>query len=173
MKNKVEVIVYNDSNNPLPKYGSDFAAGVDLMAKVDDNARIMIYPGKRVLIKTGLYVAIPVGYEMQIRPRSGLALKQGIMVVNSPGTIDADYRGEIGVILLNTSDEVVAFANGDRIAQAVLKEVETINWHVVEDIKDLPSTNRGEDGFGSTGINALPENVKKILDETNSTITNP
>lgn len=167
-----QVSVFNKSNNQLPKYGSDFAAGVDLMASVEDNARIMIYPGKRVLIKTGLHVAIPEGFEIQIRPRSGLALKQGIMVVNSPGTIDADYRGEIGVILLNTSDEVVAFANGDRIAQAVLKEVETIDWHVVENLKDLPSTNRGADGFGSTGIDALPENVKKILDETNSTTTN-
>jgi dUTP pyrophosphatase len=147
------VRVYNESNNELPKYASDFAAGVDLYASVPGLYRIIIHPGKRVLIHTGLYVAIPEGYELQIRPRSGLALKQGITVLNTPGTIDSDYRGEIGVILINHGNEAVSFGNGDRVAQAVLKKVETIEWELVTGKDGLSNTLRGEGGFGSSGIN--------------------
>lgn len=148
----IKVQVYNKSGNPLPKYETANAAGMDLIADVSGNDRILIYPGKRCLIKTGLHVAIPEGFELQIRPRSGLALKKGITVLNTPGTIDSDYRGEIGVILYNTGDESVGIANGERIAQAILTPVVSCMWSDVEHLEDLSKTDRGEGGFGSTGI---------------------
>lgn len=148
MKN---VKVFNKSTNPLPMYATTGSAGIDLLASVETDARIIVYPGKRALIKTGLHVAIPEGYELQIRPRSGLALKQGISIVNSPGTIDSDYRGEIGVIIINHGEEAVGFANGEKICQAVLKEVEQLIWEPVGSVEELAATERGEGGFGSTG----------------------
>lgn len=110
---------------------------------------IEIKPGGRCLIPTGLFIALPKGYEAQIRPRSGLALKQGLTVLNSPGTIDADYRGEIGIVLVNTSNQPVRIKDGERIAQMVIAKHETVEWEVVE---ELPSTERGEGGFGHTGV---------------------
>lgn len=110
---------------------------------------IEIKPGGRCLIPTGLFIALPKGYEAQIRPRSGLALKQGLTVLNSPGTIDADYRGEIGIVLVNTSNQPVRIKNGERIAQMVIAKHETVEWETVE---ELPSTERGEGGFGHTGV---------------------
>ena len=110
---------------------------------------IEIKPGGRCLIPTGLFIALPKGYEAQIRPRSGLALKQGLTVLNSPGTIDADYRGEIGIVLVNTSNQPVQIKDGERIAQMVIAKHETIEWEIVE---ELPSTERGEGGFGHTGV---------------------
>lgn len=110
---------------------------------------IEIKPGGRCLIPTGLFIALPKGYEAQIRPRSGLALKQGLTVLNSPGTIDADYRGEIGIVLVNTSNQPVRIKDGERIAQMVIAKHETIEWEIVE---ELPSTERGEGGFGHTGV---------------------
>ena len=149
---RIKVQVYNKSHNDLPIYATEFAAGIDLKAMVDDNARILIYPGKRELIHTGLYVAIPEGYEIQIRPRSGMALKQLITVLNTPGTIDSDYRGEIGVILINHGEEAVGISNGDRIAQAVIAPVNKIEWDKVNTFEELPTTDRAEGGFGSTGF---------------------
>lgn len=149
---KIKVQVYNKSKNALPNYATVSSAGIDLCAVVEKNAKYIVYPGIRVMIKTGLHVAIPEGYELQIRPRSGLAAKHGITVVNTPGTIDADYRGEIGVILINHGEEAVSFANGDRICQAVLNKVEQLEWDIVDKLEDLPSTERGQGGFGSTGI---------------------
>jgi len=150
---EIEVQIINKSNNNLPSYATNFSAGVDLMVwnpKLGIDDKILVHPHQRLLIGTGLYVAIPEGYEIQIRPRSGLALKKGITVLNTPGTIDSDYRGEIGVIIMNHSDESVAFSNGDKIAQAILTPVEQIKWRPVE---VLPTTERGEGGFGSSDIN--------------------
>jgi dUTP pyrophosphatase len=140
----VVVKVVNKSGNQLPNYATINSAGLDLRSAEDT----VIRAGGRGLVFTGLYIAIPEGYEVQVRPRSGLALKKGITVLNSPGTIDADYRGEIGVILFNTTDEDFIVAKGDRIAQAVLKKVERIEWEVVD---SLDETERGEGGFGHTG----------------------
>jgi dUTP pyrophosphatase len=139
------VKIVNKSENPLPKYESEFASGMDLIA----NENYILNPNQRVLIHTGIYVEIPQGYEIQIRPRSGNALKSGITVLNTPGTIDSDYRGEIGVILLNT-DTVIPFKiekGKTKIAQAVLCKVERIYF---ESVKQLNSTDRGTGGFGST-----------------------
>jgi dUTP pyrophosphatase len=147
---KVTVKVFNKSRNELPSYATTGSAGIDLVANINGIDRQIIYPGKWALVHTGLYVAIPEGYELQIRPRSGLALKKGISVLNTPGTIDSDYRGEIGVIIVNYSDEAIAFANGDKIAQAVLKQVDQIEWESVSTFEQLPTTDRGEGGFGST-----------------------
>jgi dUTP pyrophosphatase len=145
----IEVRVVNQSNNPLPQYETEGAAGMDVRAKLDSS--VFLEPGERVLIKTGLYVEIPKGYEIQVRPRSGLAFKNGITVLNSPGTIDSDYRGEIGVILINHDDNGNTFTinNGDRIGQLVLKEVEKVVWKPVLVLSD---TARGEGGYNSTGI---------------------
>jgi dUTP pyrophosphatase len=148
---KVQVQIVNKSRNPLPEYATPFAAGIDLMADVSNNDKIIIYPGQRVFVPTGIYIAIPDGYEVQVRPRSGLAAKKGISVLNTPGTIDSDYRGEVKVILMNFGEEAVAFGNGDRIAQAILAPVVQIEWNKVE---ELPTTERGEGGFGSTEINS-------------------
>ena len=147
---KVKVKVFNKSKNELPSYATTGSAGIDLVANINGIDRQIIYPGKWALVHTGLFVTIPEGYELQVRPRSGLALKKGISVLNTPGTIDSDYRGEVGVIIINHSDEAIAFANGDKIAQAVLKQVDQIEWESVSRFEQLPTTNRGEGGFGST-----------------------
>lgn len=164
----MEVKVINKSANELPKYETSASAGMDLKAdmwsiqekflfdaqvvyNLDNTiAGIQILPGGRALIPTELYTAIPVGYEVQVRPRSGLALKQGITVLNTPGTIDADYRNGWGVILMNLGQEPFMVKQGDRIAQAVLAKVEQIEWKEVE---TLDETERGLGGFGSTGSN--------------------
>ena len=140
----VEII--NQSKHPLPKYETTGSAGMDLHANID--SEILLKPMGRVLVKTGLFMALPEGYEAQIRPRSGLAYKKGLTVLNSPGTIDADYRGEVGVILINLSEEPFIIKDGERIAQMVIApytRAELINVEV------LSSTERGVGGFGSTG----------------------
>lgn len=144
---QIDIKIVNKSNNPLPAYGTDDAAGMDLRAYTDEP--ITIAPMERKLIHTGIYIALPKGYECQIRPRSGLALKKGITVLNTPGTIDADYRGEIGVILINLSNEPFIVENGERICQMVIKEYTRGNWNVVESLDD---TQRGDGGFGHTGV---------------------
>lgn len=141
----VEVLAHAEGL-PLPGYATAGAAGMDLLAAVA--ATVQIAPGARVLIPTGLRVAIPPGYELQVRPRSGLALRNGITLANSPGTIDEDYRGELGVILINLSDEPFVVERGSRIAQAVLAPVTRAGWAVVP---SLDTTARGSGGFGSTG----------------------
>ena len=138
------VQVINESLNMLPAYETPQSAGMDVRC----TQHIVMNPGERVLAKTGLFVEIPAGFEIQVRPRSGLALKHGVTVLNTPGTIDADYRGEIGVILINHSNTVVEFANGERIAQLVLARVERIQWELTD---SLSGTKRGQHGFGSTG----------------------
>ena len=138
--------IVNISNNELPKYETLLSAGMDLRAYLEDP--IVLKPLQRVLVKTGLFISLHPGYEAQVRPRSGLALKKGISVLNSPGTIDADYRGEIGVILINLSDSDFMINTGDRIAQMVIAKHETISWKVVDELDD---SLRGDKGFGSTG----------------------
>ena len=138
--------IVNISDNELPKYETLLSAGMDLRAYLDDS--IVLKPFQRVLVKTGLFISLHPGYEAQVRPRSGLALKKGISVLNSPGTIDADYRGEIGVILINLSDLDFEINSGDRIAQMVIAKHETISWKVVDELDD---SLRGDKGFGSTG----------------------
>ena len=131
---------------PLPGYASDGAAGLDLLAAVDEAMELA--PGARKLIPTGIMIALPAGYEAQVRPRSGLALKHGVTLLNSPGTIDADYRGEIGVILINHGEAPFAIARGDRIAQLVIAPVTRLAW---AESDRLPESARGPRGFGSTG----------------------
>ena len=143
----MQIKVINTSQHPLPSYETSASAGVDLRANLTDV--IILKPLGRTLVKTGIFIEIPEGYEAQVRPRSGLALKKGITVLNSPGTIDADYRGEIGVILINLSNEDFVIENGERIAQLVFSSVEQAQWLEVE---TLTETHRGEGGFGSTGI---------------------
>lgn len=138
---------------PLPAYATDQAAGLDLLAAID--APLTLPPLGRALVPTGLAIALPAGFEAQVRPRSGLALKQGVTVLNAPGTIDADYRGEIGIILINLSDRPVTLQRGDRIAQLLLARVEHLVW---EEGAELPATARGAGGFGSTGV-ATPETM--------------
>jgi len=138
--------IVNISDNELPKYETLLSAGMDLRAYLCDS--IVLKPFQRVLVKTGLFISLHPGYEAQVRPRSGLALKKGISVLNSPGTIDADYRGEIGVILINLSDSDFMINTGDRIAQMVIAKHETISWKVVDELDD---SLRGDKGFGSTG----------------------
>ena len=142
----MEVKIINKSRNLLPKYETDASAGLDIRAHLDEP--FTLQPGERTLVKTGLFMEIPVGYEAQVRPRSGLALKKGITVLNSPGTIDADYRGEVGVILVNLSKNPFVIEDGDRIAQLVFAKVEQASWINTE---ELSSTERVEGGFGSTG----------------------
>ncbi|USG61349.1 dUTP diphosphatase [Sneathiella marina] len=132
---------------PLPSYETPQSAGMDLRAAVDGTVEIP--PGGRALVPTGLKIALPEGFEAQIRPRSGLALKNGITLPNSPGTIDADYRGELGIILLNTGEETFNIKRGDRIAQMIVSPVIQAGWHEME---NLGETARGEGGFGSTGV---------------------
>ncbi len=142
----VVVKIVNESGNPLPAYATEGSAGMDLCAHIHES--VVLEPLERKLIPTGLFIELPTGYEAQIRPRSGIALKQGITCLNSPGTIDADYRGEIGVILINLSNEMQVIKTGDRIAQMVIAPVTQINW---EPVTELTPTNRGAGGFGSTG----------------------
>ena len=142
----MEVKVINKSNSPLPKYSTPQSAGMDLRANIKDS--IDIDPLCRVLIPTGIYIELPEGYEAQVRPRSGLALKHGITVLNSPGTIDADYRGEICVILVNLSNIPFTIASGTRIAQLVFSKYEQVD---LVEVEELNSTERGEGGFGHTG----------------------
>jgi len=142
----VVVKIVNESGNPLPAYATEGSAGMDLCAHIHES--VVLEPLERRLISTGLFIELPTGYEAQIRPRSGLALKQGISCLNSPGTIDADYRGEIGVILINLSNEMQVIKTGDRIAQMVIAPVTQISW---EPATALTPTNRGAGGFGSTG----------------------
>ena len=145
--NKVNCKIINKSNNPLPTYQSEGAAAVDLTAFLKEDK--ILKPLERLLIPTGIQIALPKGYEAQVRPRSGLALKKGISVLNSPGTIDSDYRGDIGVILINLSNEDFIIHNGDRIAQLIVTSYSQISW--VEQEK-LDVTGRGKGGFGSTGV---------------------
>ena len=142
---KVEVV--NLSSHELPQYSTQQSAGLDLRAELDHP--ITLKPGQRNLIPTGLKIALPHGYEAQVRPRSGLAYKYGITVLNSPGTIDADYRGDVGVILINHGSESFTIENGERIAQLIIAKFVQIEW---DDVKDLSITSRGEGGFGSTGV---------------------
>lgn len=143
----VTVEIVNKSKHPLPKYQTELSAGMDLIANLEHP--VTLQPFERVLIPTGLYIALPKGFEAQIRPRSGLALKHGITVLNSPGTIDADYRGEIKVLLINVSSEPFIIKDGERIAQMIIASHSTVKWKPVE---ALDETARGEGGFGSTGI---------------------
>jgi dUTP pyrophosphatase len=142
---KIEII--NRSRHQLPAYETPLSAGMDLRANLD--TPIVLAPMQRVLVPTGLFIALPEGYEAQVRPRSGLAIKKGITVLNSPGTIDADYRGEICVILVNLSNEPFTIADGERIAQMVIARHERTEWFEVE---QLDETVRGAGGFGHTGV---------------------
>ncbi len=141
------VKIINRSGHPLPNYETEASAGMDLRAVVE--TPITLKPLERSLVKTGLFIELPIGVEAQVRPRSGLAFKKGITVLNAPGTIDADYRGEIGVILVNLSNESFTIENGERIAQLVIAKHERATWETVE---HLSETNRGAGGFGSTGV---------------------
>lgn len=141
----VEII--NKSKHAIPNYETEGAAGMDLKANID--SPITLKPLERAIVKTGLFIALPQGFEAQVRPRSGLAAKKGITVLNSPGTVDADYRGEIGVILVNLSNEEFIVNDGERIAQLVIAKHERISWQKVE---ILSETQRGSGGFGSTGL---------------------
>ena len=142
---KIEII--NKSKHAVPQYETALSAGVDLRANID--TAITLKPLERALVKTGLFIALPEGYEAQIRPRSGLAYKKGITVLNSPGTIDADYRGEIGVILVNLSAEPFIIEDGERIAQMIVAKCEQAQFI---EVHQLSETERGEGGFGSTGV---------------------
>jgi dUTP pyrophosphatase len=142
----MKIKIVNKSKHPLPKHGTPHAAAVDLTANLD--APVTLKTLERALIPTGLYIALPPGYESQIRPRSGLALKHGISLVNAPGTIDADYRGEYGVILINLGQEPYTVQDGDRIAQLVISKHETVDW---DEVEVLDETERKDGGFGSTG----------------------
>ncbi len=140
------VRIVNKSHHPLPEYATALSAGMDLRANID--APIVLQPMERSIVPTGIYIALPDGFEAQIRPRSGLALKHGITVLNSPGTIDADYRGEVKVILVNLSNEPFTINNGERICQMVIAKYQQIKWNEVE---ILDETERGAGGFGHTG----------------------
>ena len=139
--------IINKSQHPLPNYETITSAGMDLRADLE--AHITLVPLGRVIVKTGLFIELPMGYEAQVRPRSGLAIKKGITVLNSPGTVDADYRGEIGVILVNLSNEDFVIENGERIAQLIIAKHERAEWI---EVQELSETSRGEGGFGSTGV---------------------
>lgn len=142
----MKVKIINKSSHDLPNYETAFSAGMDLRANILEP--ITLKPLDRAIVKTGLFMELPLGFEAQVRPRSGLAAKKGITVLNSPGTIDADYRGEIGVILVNLSNEDFIIENGERVAQMVIAKHEQITWEQVEILED---TSRGAGGFGSTG----------------------
>ena len=139
--------IINKSKHDLPRYETEYSAGMDLRANLDNSVTIM--PLERALIPTGLFISLKEGFEAQIRPRSGLAFKKGITVLNAPGTIDADYRGEIGVLLVNLSNEPFIVENGERIAQMVIAKHERVEWNPVN---ELSETARGAGGFGSTGV---------------------
>lgn len=143
----MNVQIINRSHHPLPAYATPLSAGMDLRANLTEP--IVLKPLARCLVPTGLYIALPEGYEAQVRPRSGLAIKKGITVLNSPGTIDADYRGEVCVILVNLSTEDFVIEDGERIAQMVIARHEQVNWECVD---ELTETQRGAGGFGHTGV---------------------
>ena len=143
----MNVRIINQSAHPLPSYETAHAAGMDLRANL--NSPVVLKPLERTLVPTGLFIELPVGFEAQVRPRSGLAAKKGVTVLNSPGTIDADYRGEIKVILVNLSNEPFTIENGERIAQLVIAKHEQVSW---EQVSELAESGRGEGGFGSTGV---------------------
>lgn len=146
---RLKVKIINKSHHPLPEYGTSEAAGMDVRAYLPEGS-ITMRPGQRALIPTGLYMQLPEGYECQIRPRSGLALKHGLTVLNSPGTIDADYRGEIGVILINFGEYDYEVKDGERICQMVIKEYTKVEWELTD---RLDRTRRDDGGFGHTGTN--------------------
>lgn len=139
--------IVNTSDNPLPEYETTGSAGVDLRAQLQEP--VMLKPLQRALIPTGLYIELPDGYEAQVRPRSGLALKKGVTVLNSPGTIDSDYRGEIKVIMINLSNETTVINTGERIAQLIVAKFEKVTF---KEVDELNETERGEGGFGHTGV---------------------
>jgi dUTP pyrophosphatase len=143
----MKIKIINQSQHTLPNYETLASAGMDIRANLTES--ITLNPLERTIVKTGLFIELPIGYEVQVRPRSGLAAKKGITVLNSPGTVDADYRGEIGVILVNLSNEPFVIENGERIAQLVIAQHERAEWIEVE---TLSETSRGEGGFGSTGV---------------------
>ena len=143
----IKIKIVNKGNQPLPEYATPQSAGVDLRANIDEPVELK--PLSRALIPTGLHIALPEGYEAQIRPRSGLAIKKGITCLNTPGTIDADYRGDVGVILINLSDETFIVNPGERIAQMIINKFEQAEFELVE---ELDETERGEGGFGHTGV---------------------
>ncbi len=143
----MNVQIINKSKHATPSYETEGAAGMDIRANINES--IILKTLERVVVKTGLFIALPIGYEAQVRPRSGLAAKKGITVLNSPGTIDADYRGEIGVILVNLSNEDFHIKDGERIAQLVIAKHARLTWEVVGVLEE---TKRGESGFGSTGV---------------------
>ena len=143
----MNVEIINKSKHQIPTYETEGSAGMDLRANL--NEPVILKPLERAIIKTGLFIALPQGYEAQVRPRSGLAAKKGITVLNSPGTVDADYRGEIGVILVNLSNDEFTLNDGERIAQLVIAKHERVNW---QEVSVLDETERGAGGFGSTGV---------------------
>ncbi len=144
----MKVRIINHSKHPLPAYATEGSSGMDIRANLEES--MIIRPLQRILVPTGIFTEIPAGFEAQIRPRSGLALKQGITCLNSPGTIDADYRGEIKVILINLSGDDQVVENGDRIAQVVFQKVERVSW---EEVSSISNSDRNEGGFGHTGKN--------------------
>jgi len=143
----MQINIINHSQHPLPNYETVASAGMDLRANLTES--IILKSLERTIVKTGLFIELPIGYEAQVRPRSGLAAKKGITVLNSPGTIDADYRGEIGVILVNLSNEDFVIENGERVAQLVIAKHERAEWI---EVTELSETSRGAGGFGSTGV---------------------
>jgi len=143
----MNVQIINKSKHATPTYETNGAAGMDLRANIEKS--ITLKPLERAIVKTGLFIALPIGFEAQVRPRSGLAAKKGITVLNSPGTVDADYRGEVGVILVNLSNNDFIVNDGERIAQLVIAKHERANW---EEVEVLSETERGSGGFGSTGV---------------------
>ncbi len=143
---RIKVKVVNKSDNPLPEYVTEGSAGMDIRANLTEN--ILLKPFERILVPTGLFIELPIQYEAQIRPRSGLAIKNGITCLNSPGTIDSDYRGEIKVILINLSNEEQHIVHGDRIAQMIISKVEKVKWKLA---KEINVTKRNEGGFGHSG----------------------
>jgi dUTP pyrophosphatase len=143
----MKINIINKSQHALPHYETIASAGMDLRANLTES--ISLQPLERTVVKTGLFIELPIGYEAQVRPRSGLAYKNGVTVLNSPGTIDADYRGEIGVILVNLSNDIFEINNGERIAQLIIAKHERADWI---EVQELTETSRGEGGFGSTGV---------------------
>jgi len=147
LQHKVKISIRNESNNPLPAYATAGSSGLDIRANIQ--APLALQPMERFLVPTGLFLAIPAGFEGQVRPRSGLALRQGLTCLNSPGTIDSDYRGEIGVLLINLSNHVQVIQPADRVAQIVFQPVTDIQWEVQD---ELSETSRGAGGFGHSGL---------------------
>lgn len=145
----IKIRVINKSNNPLPKYETEESAGMDVRAYLPGGP-VALPPGGRALIPTGLYIQLPHGYECQVRPRGGLAIKQGVTILNTPGTVDADYRGEIGIIIINHSVETFTIESGMRIAQLVFKEYSQVTW---EEATELNETERGDGAYSHTGLN--------------------